>query len=81
MSLHQIPPYIYTKKTRKRQFTVETTTDGNYADDLALLENIAKSMLHRLEQNARDTDLYENSDRTKFMYPRSGVTWMVSGLH
>ena len=56
-------------KARSRHF-VETITDEDYTDNLALLTNTpaqAKSLLHRLEQAARGVVLYMNSKKPEFM--------------
>ena len=45
-------------------------TDADYADDLALLADTlaqAESMLHSLEEAAKNIGLYVNSDKTGFM--------------
>ena len=47
--------WSYTKKARIRQYPVQTITDTDYADDIALLANTltqAGSLLHSLEQAA-----------------------------
>ena len=49
------------KKARSRQYSAETITDTDYADDLALLANIpvqSKPSLHSLEQVAGGIDHY-----------------------
>ena len=46
-------------------------SDADYADDLALLANTpaqAEFLLHRLEQVARDIDLYVNAKKTEYMF-------------
>ena len=45
--------------------------DANYADDLVLLTNTpsqAESLLHNLEQTARDVDFYINSDKKVYVF-------------
>ena len=57
------------KKVRCRQHPAETTTDTDYADDLALLTNApsrAESLLHSLEQAVEGVGLY--MDRNKTVY-------------
>ena len=59
------------KNTRSRLYPVETITDTDYADDLALPANIsdkAESRLHSLEQIGRSIDFYVNADKIAFMY-------------
>ena len=58
------------KKTRRRRYSVETNTDPDVADDLALHTNTsvqAESQLNSLEQTARGISLEVNSDRTNLM--------------
>ena len=46
-------------------------TDADYTDDLALLVNSlaqAESLLHNLDQAARDISVYLNSDEVEFMF-------------
>ena len=58
------------KNPGNRQFHVETTTDADYANDHALLENTpvqAESLLHILEQVAGSIGLYVNANKTEYM--------------
>ena len=58
------------KKTRSTWYPAETTTDRDYADDLALLRNTltpAKSLLHSLEQATRYIGLRVNENKTEYM--------------
>ena len=55
---------------KSRQYTTETTTDADNADDLTLLKNLpdpAESLLHSQEHSARGIGLNENIDKPKFM--------------
>ena len=50
---------------------METITDADYPDALALLTNTpaqAKSLLHRLEQEAGGISLHENLDKTELLF-------------
>ena len=50
---------------------METVIDGEYTDDLVFLANTstqAKSLLHGMEQPARNIGLYMYTDKIKFMY-------------
>ena len=58
------------KKARGRQYSVQTITNTDYADDLALLEitpTQIESMLHSLEQAAGCNDFYVNADKMEYM--------------
>ena len=49
---------------------MQTVTDADYADDLALLADTpaqAESQLHSLEKAAKNISLYVNSDKTEFI--------------
>ena len=51
----------HTQKASSKQYTAETITDADTANDIALLANIpaqAESLLHSLEQPAGDIGLY-----------------------
>ena len=57
------------KKAISKLYPVETITDEEYADDLALLSNTptkAKSQLHSLKQTTRGISLFLNSNKTEF---------------
>ena len=57
------------KKARSR-YPTETTTDTDYADDLALLANTsaqAESLLHSLDQTAGIISLHVNANKTEYM--------------
>ena len=54
----------------KKQEAVETITDADHADDLALLANTptqAEFLLHSLEQSAGDVGLHVNTNKTEYM--------------
>ena len=58
------------KKARSRRYLAETIRDVANADGLALHENApaqAESLLHSLEQVARDNGPDVNSDKIEFM--------------
>ena len=55
------------KKARIRLYPVETMTDADYTDDLALLKNTpvqAESPLHSLAQVVGSNALYLNASKT-----------------
>ena len=57
------------KTNNKTRNPAETINDADYADDQAYHANTpaqAGSQLHNLEQAARDTGFYLNSDKTAF---------------
>ena len=57
-------------KERIRRYPTQTITDTDYADDIALLASTpaqAESLLHILEQSARDTGLHVNASKTEYM--------------
>ena len=59
------------KNVRNRQYPVQTITDADYADDIALLANTptqAETQLHRLDQAAGPISLHVNADETKYIY-------------
>ena len=58
-------------KERSRRYPVQTTTDADYADDIALPANTpaqAESLLHSLERAAGGIGLYFNAYKAEFMY-------------
>ena len=58
------------KKARSKQYPTETITDADYTDLLAPHANIpaqGESLLHSLEQAARDIGLYVNPNRAEFI--------------
>ena len=57
-------------KERSRLYPAWTITDGDYADDIALLANTpaqAESLLHGLEWAAGGIGLHINADKTEYM--------------
>ena len=57
-------------KERARRYPAQRITDGNYADDIALLANTpvqAESRLHSLERAAGGIRLHVNADKTEYM--------------
>ena len=57
-------------KGRIRRYSAQTTTDADYADDIALLANKstqAESLLHSLEQTAAGICLQVNEDKMEYM--------------
>ena len=51
---------------RSRRYPVQTITDADYADDIALLPNSlaqAESQLHSLERAAGGIDLHVNAEK------------------
>ena len=55
---------------RGKWISAETVIDADNSDDLVLLANTpaqSRSLLHSLEQAARDVSLYVNSDKTEFI--------------
>ena len=58
-------------KERSRWYPAQTTTDVDYADDIALLANIsaqAETLLHSLKRAATGIGLCVNADKTEYMY-------------
>ena len=58
-------------KARSRQYSVETKTDADYADDIALLANTptqAESQLHSLGQTGGDIGFHVNVNKAEYMY-------------
>ena len=58
------------KKAKSKWYPAEKNTYEDYVDDLVLLSNTAaqvESLLHSLEQAARDSGLYVNLDKTELM--------------
>ena len=53
-----------------RRYSVHTTTDADYADNIPLLANTpaqAETLLHSLEQAAAGTGLHVNANKTEYM--------------
>ena len=57
-------------KERSRRYLAQTTTDTDYADDIALLANTpmqAETLLHSLEKAAAGMSLHANAHKTEYM--------------
>ena len=57
-------------KERIRRYPIQTITNPDYADDLALLENTpaqAETLLHSLERAAAGLGLHVNAHKTEYM--------------
>ena len=57
-------------KERSKRYPVQTITDADYADDIALLANTsgqAETLLHSLERAAPGVGLHVNADKTEYM--------------
>ena len=53
-------------KERSRRYPIQTITDANYTNDIALLANFptqAETLLHSLEQAAAGIGLHVNADK------------------
>ena len=62
--------YIYIYIYKSRRYPVQTITDADYADEIALLANApaqAEILLYSLERAAASIDLNVNADKTKDM--------------
>ena len=63
-------------KKRSRRYPAKTTTDADYADDIAILANTpnqAETLLHSLERAAAGIGLYVNAHKTEYMcYNQTG---------
>ena len=56
------------KKTRSRRYPLESMTDTDYTNDIALLANKhVQTLLLSQEQAARGISLYMNADKTEFL--------------
>ena len=71
MSLDLIEENAFTlKKARCRQYSEETITNADYADDIVLLTNTptqAKSLLHSLEQAVGGIGLHVNAGKMEYI--------------
>ena len=68
-------------KVKSRRYPVQTITDACYADDNALLTNTpaqAESLLHNLEKAAGGIGLYDNADKTEYMWFNQNQTRDIS---
>ena len=70
-------------KERTRKYPVQTITDADYADDIALLANTPtqdQTLLHSLERAAADIGLHVNADKTEYMcLNQRGVVSTLNG--
>ena len=70
-------------KKRSRRFPAKTTTDADYADDIAILANTpnqAETLLHSLERVAASIGLYVNAHKTEYMcYNQTGDVSTLDG--
>ena len=58
------------EKARRRRYLARTTTDADYADDIALLANTpaqTESLLHNLERETGGIGLRVNSNKAEYM--------------
>ena len=58
------------KKKRSRRYPAKTITDGDYADDIAILANThnqAETLLHSLERAAGGISLHVNAHKNEYM--------------
>ena len=63
-------------KERIRIYPIQTITDADYADDMALLANTptqAESLLHSLERADAGVGLHVNADKTEYLCFNQGV--------
>ena len=71
------------KKKRSRRYPAKTTTDADYADDIALLANTpnqAETLLHTLERAAAGIGLYVNTHKSEYMcYNKTGDISTLDG--
>ena len=71
------------KLAKERRYPVQTVTDADYADDIALLANTpaqAKSLLHSLERAAASIGLHVNTDKTEYMcFNQRGNIYALKG--
>ena len=57
-------------KKRSRRYPAKTTTDADYADDIAILANTpnqAETLLHSLKRAAAGIGLHVNAHKTEYM--------------
>ena len=70
-------------KRRSKRHPAKTTTDADYADDLALLANTpnrAETLLHSLERAAAGIGLHVNAHKTEYMcYNQTGNIATLDG--
>ena len=70
-------------KKRSRRNSAKTSTDADYADDIAILANIpnqAETLLHSLEQAAAGIGLHVNAHKTEYMcFNQTGDIFTLDG--
>ena len=70
-------------KKRSRRYPAKTTTDADYADDIAILANTpnqAETLLHSLERAAAGICFYVNAHKTEYMcYNQTGDIFTLDG--
>ena len=70
-------------KKRSRSYPAKTTTDADYADDIAILANTpaqAETLLHSLEGAAAGIGLHVNAHKTEYMcYNQIGDISILDG--
>ena len=70
-------------KKRSRRYPAKTTTDADYADDIAILANTpnqAETLLHSLERAAAGIGLHVNPHKTEYMcYNQTGDISTLDG--
>ena len=67
---------------RSRQYPVETITDADYVDDLALLANTPtqeESLLHNLDQTAGRIGLHGKANKTEYICFKQGAISTLNG--
>ena len=64
------------KKKRSREYPAKTITDGDYADDIAIVANtpnLAETLLHSLERAAAGIGIHANAHKMEYMcYNQTG---------
>ena len=70
-------------KERSRRYPIQTITDADYADDIALLANApaqAETLLHSLERAAAGIGLHVNAHKTEYMsFNQTGDISILNG--
>ena len=70
MFIDLIKENVFTLEKARSWYRVESMTDADYADDLALLTNTsaqAESLLHSLEKAEGGINLYLKTNKTEYM--------------
>ena len=70
-------------KEKSRMYPVQTITDADYADDIAILENApaqAETLLHSLERSAAGIGLHVNAHKKEYMcFNQTGDIFTLNG--